>query len=242
MADVTQEQIEGTAERLIEEDVFAEVVSSNDEQGLYDDNDEGVDPDTDWTPNSDPYPNEEPEVEWNPDFDQNWGPEKNVLEFLSDYQDPETPQEAIDLGWGDWFCKETALPRKTRSLVQRLRKLVKTSPYLDLTTVGVKFGNRQPMKGSMYDTFSLVDLVTGDPVVVVVPRREYKEYASGQGMLPLYTESELTWWSDSEGNMVRADAEDATQKSIRSTEKGAWMTIVKWFQGRQDGDEVFDET
>lgn len=224
MADVTPEQIEGTAEQMIEDDVFAEVVSSNGGPEFQVTDDEDA---------------QEPEVAWTPD--QNWGPEKNVLEFLADYQDPETPREAIDLGWADWFCKDSALPRKTRSLVQRLRKLVKTSPYLDLTTVGVQFGNRQPaLKGSMYDTFSLVDQVTGDPVVVVVPRREYKEYCTGEGMVPLYTESELTWWSDSEGNMVRAGAEGATYKSIRSTDKGAWMTIVKWFQGRLDGSEVFD--
>jgi hypothetical protein len=65
----------------------------------------------------------------------------------------------------DWFCKDTSLERKSRSLFAKVKKFIKANPQIDTTEVYVFFKNNCPMVGPLYDDFRIC---TPDGVVYTV--------------------------------------------------------------------------
>ena len=55
----------------------------------------------------------------------------------------------------DWFCKDSSLERKSRSLFAKVKKFVKANPQIDTTKVYVFFKNNCPMSGPLYDDFRI---------------------------------------------------------------------------------------
>jgi hypothetical protein len=70
--------------------------------------------------------------------------------------------------WYDWFCKDTSLVRKGRSLLARIRAIGK-SPRFDATKCYAFFKNNCPGAGRLYDDFRICDIDTGDVVFCVTP-------------------------------------------------------------------------
>jgi hypothetical protein len=85
-------------------------------------------------------------------------------EFI--FSDVKTQCEA---GWYDWFCKDTSLAAKTRSLGKKVLQLMK-SEKVDPEANYVFFKNNCPMNGPLYDDFRICSLETGDVIYTVVPR------------------------------------------------------------------------
>ncbi len=55
----------------------------------------------------------------------------------------------------DWFCKDSSLERKSRSLFAKVKKFLKANPQLDTEKVYVFFKNNCPGSGSLYDDFRI---------------------------------------------------------------------------------------
>jgi hypothetical protein len=55
----------------------------------------------------------------------------------------------------DWFCKDTSLERKARSLFAKVKKFLKANPQIDTTEVYAFFKNNCPMVGPLYDDFRI---------------------------------------------------------------------------------------
>lgn len=79
----------------------------------------------------------------------------------------------IDVGWYDWFCKDSALAAKTISLVKKVRQL-STSKLINQDTMYVFFKNNCPVAGSLYDSFSFCDMRSGDVLYWITPRNGHK--------------------------------------------------------------------
>jgi hypothetical protein len=73
-----------------------------------------------------------------------------------------------EAGWYDWFCRDTSLANKTKSLGTKVLRLMKSSK-INPETQYVWFKNNCPMNGSLYDDFRIADLETGDVLYTVVP-------------------------------------------------------------------------
>jgi hypothetical protein len=82
------------------------------------------------------------------------------------FSDLKTQCEA---GWYDWFCRDTSLANKTRSLGNKVLQLMK-SEKVDCEKNYVFFKNNCPMNGPLYDDFRICSLETGDVIYTVVPR------------------------------------------------------------------------
>jgi len=55
----------------------------------------------------------------------------------------------------DWFCKDSSLERKSRSLFAKVKKFLKANPQIDTTKVYVFFKNNCPVGGPLYDDFRI---------------------------------------------------------------------------------------
>ena len=55
----------------------------------------------------------------------------------------------------DWFCKDTSLERKSRSLFAKVKKFLKANPQIDTEKVYVFFKNNCPGSGNLYDDFRI---------------------------------------------------------------------------------------
>jgi hypothetical protein len=61
----------------------------------------------------------------------------------------------------DWFCKETSLEAKSKKLYRQAINFCKEFD-IDLDTNYVFFKNNCPLDGSLYDSFSICNVETGD--------------------------------------------------------------------------------
>jgi hypothetical protein len=68
----------------------------------------------------------------------------------------------------DWFCKDTSLCNKTKSLGKKLASIIK-SKRLDPTKQYVFFKNNCPGIGSLYDDFRICDIESGDVIYTIIP-------------------------------------------------------------------------
>lgn len=97
----------------------------------------------------------------------------NVQDFIINFQlhkyaDPNV-QVQIAAGWYDWFCKDTSLANKTKSLGKKVIQLSK-SPKINIKTQYVFFKNNCPMNGPLYDSFSFCDIESGDVIYWITPK------------------------------------------------------------------------
>lgn len=72
-----------------------------------------------------------------------------------------------DAGWVDWFCRNTSLAQKTKSLAPKIRKLSK-SPKINPDCVSVLFKNNCPLYGNLYDDIRLIDDL-GNVLYTIIP-------------------------------------------------------------------------
>jgi hypothetical protein len=73
-------------------------------------------------------------------------------------------------GFYDWFCKDTSLERKSKSLVAKLKKFLKVNPTLDLDKHYAFFKNNCPYGGPLYDDFRICDAEQQTVRYTVVPK------------------------------------------------------------------------
>lgn len=88
------------------------------------------------------------------------------FEELKDRNDVHT---ACELGFYDWFCKDTSLMNKIRKMAP-LVKAVATSPKVNPAKSYVFFKNNCLMSGSLYDSLSICNLETGDVEYWITPK------------------------------------------------------------------------
>lgn len=72
-------------------------------------------------------------------------------------------------GWYDWFCKDSSLYKKTRTLGKKVLQIMK-SDKIRIDKDYVFFKNNCPMSGPLYDSFSICDIESGDVLYWVTPR------------------------------------------------------------------------
>lgn len=76
----------------------------------------------------------------------------------------------------DWFCSDSALPNKKKSLDAKVRKLV-LSPKINATKLYVWYKNNCPMNGPLYDDIRFADLKTGKVVWNITPKSGHTDKA-----------------------------------------------------------------
>ena len=67
----------------------------------------------------------------------------------------------IEAGWVDWFCRDSSLRAKTKKLYQKIKQIADSKKF-DKNKVYVSIKNNCPMNGTLYDSFSIVDIETDD--------------------------------------------------------------------------------
>src|SRR6056297_660118 len=77
-----------------------------------------------------------------------------------EFADPHVSVQ-IEAGWYDWFCKDTSLRNKTKSLGKKVKQIMK-SPKVSCENSYVFFKNNCPMNGPFYDSFSIWHIETGN--------------------------------------------------------------------------------
>ena len=84
----------------------------------------------------------------------------------------------------DWFCKSTALERKSKKLYRAAIKFCETFK-VDLDKHNVFFKNNCPMCGPLYDDFRICDIESGEVIYNVTPKSghtgEAEIYFRGNG-------------------------------------------------------------
>lgn len=71
-----------------------------------------------------------------------------------------------EAGWYDWFCKDSALARKTEFLGNKVLAIMNSKRF-DKKKCYVFFKNNCPCVGPLYDQFSICDIETGDVLFCV---------------------------------------------------------------------------
>jgi hypothetical protein len=77
--------------------------------------------------------------------------------------------ESTCFNFYDWFCKDSSLKAKAKTLYNATAKFVKKFE-IDINTHYVFFKNNCPMSGSLYDSFSICNIENGDVVYWVTPK------------------------------------------------------------------------
>jgi hypothetical protein len=99
--------------------------------------------------------------------------EMNLIEWERRFDNHEFADPNVSVqceaGWFDWFCKDTSLRNKTKSLGKKVKQIMK-SPKVNCKTSYVFFKNNCPMCGPLYDSFSICDMESGDVLFWVTPR------------------------------------------------------------------------
>ena len=96
-----------------------------------------------------------------------------IVKFNNGDFDKEDVKTQIEAGWYDWFCKNSALRNKTKTLGKKVIRLSK-SKKIDIDNMYVFFKNCCPCIGSLYDQFSFCDIETSDVIYCIVPRSGHK--------------------------------------------------------------------
>ena len=86
--------------------------------------------------------------------------------------------------WYDWFCKDTSLVRKGKSLLSRLSRLCKVNEKtnnknFDPNKTYVFFKNNCPCNGSLYDDFRICDIETKEVIWTIIPSSGYLDNYGG---------------------------------------------------------------
>ena len=70
----------------------------------------------------------------------------------------------------DWFCSDSSLEAKGKSLMNKVIKFIKANPSIDTSKHYVFFKNNCPFNGPLYDDFRICDIETGDVIFNVTPK------------------------------------------------------------------------
>lgn len=96
--------------------------------------------------------------------------EITIQEFVKRFNngefDSHDRRTQCNAGWYDWWCKDNALARKTKTLGKKVEAIA-DSPRFDKTKTYVFFKNICPCVGPLYDQFSICDIETGDVLFCV---------------------------------------------------------------------------
>ena len=106
----------------------------------------------------------------------------------------------------DWFCKDEALPAKSRKLLGKLQAISPSARFNPETTYTF-FKNNCPANGSLYDDFRVCDIKTGDVIFCVVP---YCGHDSTRG------DAEV-WGKDTDGE-------------FKTLVRGSWKDVKSFFK------------
>ena len=78
-------------------------------------------------------------------------------------------------GFYDWFCKDSYLKNKAKTLVSRLKSILKNNKRFNPDTTYVFFKNNCPCCGGLYDDFRICDIKTGNVLYTVTPRDPHND-------------------------------------------------------------------
>ena len=81
-----------------------------------------------------------------------------------------TGAESECFNFYDWFCRDSSLQNKAKSLFTKVKRFLKANPDIDPNTTYVFFKNNCPLSGPLYDDFRIVDIATGNVVFTVTPK------------------------------------------------------------------------
>jgi hypothetical protein len=84
-------------------------------------------------------------------------------DFIEILQDPSNC-----FGFYDWFCKDSSLKNKAKTLVARLQTILKNNKRFNPNTTYVFFKNNCSNK--LYDDFRICNIKTGEVLYTVTPR------------------------------------------------------------------------
>lgn len=84
-------------------------------------------------------------------------------DFVEILQDPSNC-----FGFYDWFCKDSSLKNKAKTLVGRLQTILKNNKRFNPNTTYVFFKNNCSNK--LYDDFRICNIKTGEVLYTVTPR------------------------------------------------------------------------
>ena len=101
------------------------------------------------------------------------------------FEDPARSVQC-EAGWYDWFCRDESLRNKTRVLGRKVVQLSKSSK-INIDTMYVFFKNNCPVDGSLYDSFSICDIATGDVCYWIAPRLGYNGVDKGKPQVSSYS-------------------------------------------------------
>ena len=73
-----------------------------------------------------------------------------------------------ELGWFDWFCKDSSLAGKTISLAGRLSS-IRRSPKFNCNKTYVFFKNNRSFSGNLFDDFRICDIETEKVIYTIIP-------------------------------------------------------------------------
>ena len=85
--------------------------------------------------------------------------------------------------WWDWFCKDSSLRNKGRSLLQKLNQIV-DSKKIDADKTYVWFKNNCPLNGNLYDDFRISDIESDDVIYCIIPKSGHE---CDEGKAQLYS-------------------------------------------------------
>lgn len=112
-------------------------------------------------------------------------------------------------GWYDWFCKDSSLANKTKTLGNKLKQIA-GSKKIDIENQYVWFKNNCPMSGPLYDDFRIADIESGNTVYTIIPKSGHTNKAEVWGQ------------------------ENNFKEPIVS---GTWKDVLKFFNDESESDE-----
>ena len=83
----------------------------------------------------------------------------------------------------DWFCSDASLRKRAINLYSKVKKFLKYYPDINLDEVCVFFKNNCPGDGNLYDSFSIVDIESGNVLYWVCPSSGHR---SNKGKAEIY--------------------------------------------------------
>ena len=93
----------------------------------------------------------------------------NINQWIKNFDLGAYEGRPIEAGWYDWFCKESSLNAKTKSLGAKLKGIADSKKF-DNEKCYVFFKNNCPMSGPLYDDFRICDIESGDVIYCVIPK------------------------------------------------------------------------
>jgi hypothetical protein len=91
--------------------------------------------------------------------------EIEVRKWIKLFDQGEFDQKDVDTmiraGWYDWFCTDTSLHTRMKKMVPAVRALVESAYFDQKLPQYVFFKNNCPVRGELYDAFSICSIADG---------------------------------------------------------------------------------